>query len=154
MHFSSGENFDFQVDSDLLFAARLSFSRGETTVQLDGFEGGMGLLGGEHFWSLPNARDTETLVALQGDLRGLPSGVYEYELARGIVQLMNGQFIGNLPSTTGQIVHVNSINSAFGAGWELGGIQQLLEQPDGAVLLVDGDGTNICLLYTSDAADE
>ena len=37
-------------------------------------------------------------------------------------------------------VHVNTMASPFGAGWGVSGLLEIVENPDGSVLLVDGDG--------------
>jgi YD repeat-containing protein len=123
--------------------ARLAFSNGDVTQQAAGFTGGLGLPGGENFWTLPQGVN-DVSVALQADLRDLPSGLYDYTLTRGVLRLGNdNRFAGATSDSLGQIVHVNAINSPFGAGWQLGGVEQIVENADGAVLLIDGNGSNL-----------
>ena len=42
--------------------------------------------------------------------------------------------------TNGSIIHVNAIDSAFGRGWGLQGVQDLYVSPDGSVTINDGNG--------------
>ena len=102
----------------------------------------LGLRGGEHFWSIPPGGGRFD-GALQADLRFLPSGRYPYELTTGLLRLTASQFTGTSTTQTGNVVHVNSIHSPFGSGWGLSGLQQLVENPDGSVLLIDGDGSEV-----------
>ncbi|MEE3717619.1 hypothetical protein V2H45_12715 [Tumidithrix elongata RA019] len=44
---------------------------------------------------------------------------------------------------TGTIIHINRIGSIFGSGWALKDWQEIIENPDGSVLLLDGDGTQL-----------
>ncbi|MCA9224966.1 MAG: hypothetical protein KDA47_05115, partial [Planctomycetales bacterium] len=129
------------ADPDQRLVARLQFERGGTTTEVPGFAGGMGLPGGEHFWAIPDGGGN-LQAALQGDLRGQPSGVYRYTLSTGILRLDDGQFSGAMSESSGQVVHVNAIDSPFGSGWQLAGVQQLVENPDGSLLFSDGDGAN------------
>jgi len=127
---------------DRTLVARLSFTNGSLSKQVDGYQGGLGLPGGEHFWQLPDGTNN-IRVALQGDLSDLPSGVYNYTLTRGILRLGDsGRFTGSMVDHTGQIVSINAIDSPFGAGWELGGVQRLVENFDDSLLLIDGNGAN------------
>jgi hypothetical protein len=43
----------------------------------------------------------------------------------------------------GTLVHVEGSDSAFGVGWGLDGLQRLVENPDGSVLLINGNGTEL-----------
>jgi hypothetical protein len=108
--------------------------------EVPGFVGGQyGLTGGEHFWSIPN-RVGEIGAALQVDGRELPSGKYDYTLTSGIRLFVREQFIGSSSDTREKILHVNGIDSAFGSGWGIAGWQYIVENSDGSLLLVDGDG--------------
>src|SRR5262249_50328604 len=49
--------------------------------------------------------------------------------------------IGSSTPMNGHFLLINSVNSPFGAGWGLAGLQQLVENPDGSILLIDGNGT-------------
>ena len=101
-----------------------------------------GLLGGEHFFNIPpNGGKVDAAIA--ADMRTLPSGRYDYLLSTGLRRFSTGGLLGTSSSRTGEVVHVNSIDSPFGTGWGLAGWQQLIENADGSVLLVDGDGTEL-----------
>ena len=91
-------------------------------------------------------------AALQVDLRTLASGRYNYELNSGVLQLNNGTFSGSTSTSTGQILHVNRVNSAFGSGWSLTGLQEIVENEDGSVLIIDGDGSEL-LFELSETGD-
>jgi len=143
---------------DRYLVARLSFTNGDLIFEVPGVarprlgEPVSGIEGGEHFWLLP-VGTSAVQAALQGDLSDLTSGVYNYTLTRGLGRLTPifriaglpeiGAWMGSMTDSTGQVVHVNAIDSPFGAGWQLGGVQQFVENPDGSVLFIDGDGTNI-----------
>ena len=43
-------------------------------------------------------------------------------------------------TTTGDIAHVKTLDSPFGAGWGIAGLQEVVENPDGSVMIIDGDG--------------
>ncbi len=118
----------------------------------------LNVLGEDHYWSTgpgPGRRE----IAILADLSSRPSGVYNYTLNTGIL-FVSGSFGGpnNLTqfptgvrgSSSGQLVHVNSADSAFGSGWELAGLQYLVENTSGSVLLVDGDGSEILFELASD----
>jgi RHS repeat-associated protein len=138
-----GVSGNFGPDSPFRLIAELSVDRGNFEYQVPGFAGGeFGLDGGEHFWTLP-FEGTEADAALQIDLRSQPSGLYEYNLNSGFYRFNGESFTGSSAITTGEIVHVNSIDSYFGAGWGLAGLQEIVENPDGSVLLIDGDGTQL-----------
>ena len=127
---------------DGMLVARLAFWDGNVFHEVEGFEGGMGLTGGEHFWQLPEGTNN-IHAALQADLRNLPSGVYTYKLTSGTMRLTDdNEFIGTLSDAFDDVVHVNSIDSPFGAGWELGGLQKIISNFDGTVLFLDGNGTS------------
>ncbi|MDZ4852594.1 MAG: RHS repeat-associated core domain-containing protein [Pirellulaceae bacterium] len=114
--------------------------------------------GDEHFWRILD-EPSSAEAALQVDLRDQPSGVYRYDLRSGVYYFRDEQaapggvasisFTGTSKSTTGELVVVNSIDSPFGAGWGIGGLQYLIENEDRSVLLVDGDGSE--LLFTFNA---
>ena len=112
-------------------------------------------LGGEHFWSLngiATAAD-DFGAGIQVNLANQPSGAYNYELTVGLQQVRGpgpGATVGASTSLDSRIVSVNSVDSAFGAGWGLAGYQQIVENIDRSLLLIDGDG----LEYLFDAPAE
>jgi RHS repeat-associated protein len=133
----------YSVPSALRLEAKLSVSRGTFTYQQPGNAGGqLNLTGGENFWTIPTTAGPVT-AALQVDLRTQPSGLYDYTLTSGIVgysRSVNG-YIGSTTPMNGHFLLINSVNSPFGAGWGLAGLQQLVQNPDGSILLIDGNGT-------------
>ena len=140
MHFGYD---NIQASSNRRLVAELSVSQGDFEFQLPGFAGGaFGLDGGEHFWSIPSGGGRLD-AALQIDLSNLESGQYDYELTSGLLRLNNDVFSGSTSASTGEILHVNSINGAFGSGWGLTGLQKIVENEDGSLLLIDGDGSEL-----------
>jgi len=125
--------------------ANLQVSRGSFSVQAPGFAGGQrGLSGGEHFWQLPANSPGTVGMALGIDMRDYPSGVYDFTASGGVVRSVDGgDFTGSMLSSTGSFVMVNSIDSPFGAGWGLAGLDHLVVNPDGSVLLIDGAGHEV-----------
>ena len=89
---------------------------------------------------------------LQADLRTFGSGVYDYDLTTGLLQLNNGLLSGATTTDSGKFIHVNTVDSLFGSGWGLAGIQQLVENEDGSALLIDGDGSELWFESSDNAA--
>ncbi len=150
----------FNVDIPLTFAAngtrqstfrvisKLSFKQGDFEYEVPGYEGGKyGLEGGEHFWNVPSRTQTGGRIsakpAIQANLKDLASGVYEYDLQAGIYALSDGRFSGRSSTITNNIVHVNGTRSQLGNGWGIAGVQELIENADGSVLIIDGNGSEI-----------
>lgn len=103
----------------------------------------VGALGtGTHFWRLGGGGN----IALQADLRSQPTGLYDYTMNSGFV-LSDGEDVGRISGAraakTGQFLHVNSIDSPFGSGWELAGLKYLVESSEGHMLMVDGGGAEL-----------
>ncbi len=105
----------------------------------------------EAFWSIPKSGGTVD-AAMQFDMRTTPTGLYSYQLDTGILNasvsqggtINNSGVAGTTSTKTGSIVHVNTIDSPFGAGWGIAGLQKLyVSGLDGSVLLVDGDGSEL-----------
>ncbi len=137
--------------------AAVFISRGDyshTFSRLDGTGEAGTHVNADNFWSIPASGGTVD-AALQLDMTNSSSGSYPYALSSGVARIYEPQggfggglsltLTGSIAEETGTIVHVNTIDSPFGAGWGLAGLQQLIENPDGSVLLVDGDGSE--LLY-------
>jgi RHS repeat-associated protein len=147
VHFGTGS---LPADPNLLLAARLTVRRGNFTYDVPGFTGAsqFGLQANENFWKLPDGGGPVE-AALQADLRSQPSGEYVTELATGLLRLapargsVPAHFAGALQPRLDTLVSVNGIGSAFGSGWDLVGHQQLVEDPDGSVLLIDGGGSQL-----------
>lgn len=100
----------------------------------------LNLSGGEHFYAV---RDGDNDIAMQADMSGLPSGKYSYTLNTGLLQLTEAGFTGTMSPSRGDIYHVNSVSSPVGAGWGIGGLQEIIENPDGSLMLIDGDGSEL-----------
>lgn len=56
--------------------------------------------------------------------------------------MANDTFAGSSVTTVDRLVHVNSVDSNLGSGWGIAGVQELVENADGSVLLIDGDGSD------------
>jgi RHS repeat-associated protein len=126
------------------FVVETSSGSGTVTMGSSGAVAGSGLASGYNYWLLPtNGGPVE--AALQTDLSSQPSGVYAYELSSGVMRYVPslGRFIGGLADQSIPVVSVNAIDSPFGSGWGLAGLQQIVENADGSVLLIDGDGTTL-----------
>ncbi len=132
----------FSVPDALKIVARLSVNVNGVVTTVPGFSDApdFGLRGGEHFFSIP-AGGGPLDAALQVDLRDQPTGLYTYTLNTGLRGFTGTRFIGSDNVSRDQLVHVNTVNSSFGSGWGIDGLQQLVESSDGSLLLVDGDGS-------------
>ena len=78
------------------------------------------------------------LVGMTYDAASDSTGIYPFSL------LVRNQYSTATFDTTltGQVIVVNRTQSRYGAGWGLAGVEQLyLNQPNSAVLWVDGDGS-------------
>ncbi len=129
-------------DSQSRLIAKMTLTRGEFQYQVAGHAGGeFGLTGGEHFWSLDSGGAIE--IALQVDTTLLATGRYDYQLDSGVRRFNGSTFIGSASSSTDEVIVVNSIDSIFGAGWGLTGLYEIAENPDGSVLLINGDGGQV-----------
>jgi RHS repeat-associated protein len=123
--------------------ASLQVERGNFMYQVPGHPGGeFGLVGGEHIWAVPTTAGP-VRGALQIDLRDAPTGVYRYDLTTGIVNFNGTTFAGSTSTATKELRLVNYVDSPFGAGWGLTGLEQIHENPDGSLLLVGGDGSEL-----------
>lgn len=113
-------------------------------IQIEGrlisatFEGASGPVRQAVLWDGRNAR---------GEL--VPTGAYPYtvSLSNDYDATLGGTGISapdrsNLTTPVqSRAILVNERASAFGAGWNLGGLERLYPQPDGTILLTDGDGS-------------
>ncbi|MGB7416806.1 MAG: LamG-like jellyroll fold domain-containing protein, partial [Thermosynechococcaceae cyanobacterium] len=127
----------------LRLKAELAISRGVFQFEVPGYAGGQyGLDGGEHFWSIPTGVGP-VRAALQADIQELGTGRYDYSLSSGIFLFVRDQFVGTASTNTGEFIHVNTRDSGFGSGWGISGLTEIVENPDGSILLVDGDGSEL-----------
>lgn len=126
---------------DPILATKLTINRGNLSMQIPGFFGTVsGLTGGEHFFQFP-ATANSLDIALQADMRDMPTGVYEYESSNRFAGNQAGPFTGTATIVKERLVHVNTSASPFGSGWGLSGLLELIENPDGTILVVDGNGS-------------
>ena len=97
-----------------------------------------------HFWTpTPGSHD----VAIQPDLRALASGVYTYDVQTGLFWDTDDVWTGRWESLDQQeLIHINEIDSPFGAGWSIMGLQRIVEGADGRVLLIDGDAGELLFI--------
>jgi RHS repeat-associated protein len=95
--------------------------------------------GNELFWNaagLPENADSVSRLGVQFDASALATGRYPYEL----------MLFSNYPQSsiggarTDHLLLRNERASAFGAGWTLDGLDRLLPQSNGRLLLAQGDG--------------
>lgn len=132
------------LSNNLQLVAKVSVSRGGFSYQVPGVQsGGFGLSGGENFWRIPSGFNSTPDVALQADMREMASGRNEYTMTSGILNFTGGGLFGSTTDQKGEILLVNSSKSIFGSGWGLSGVQELVRNDDGSVLLIDGDGTDM-----------
>ncbi|NJN12816.1 MAG: RHS repeat-associated core domain-containing protein, partial [Richelia sp. RM1_1_1] len=131
------------ANSNELLLAKLKVIQSDFSYLLSGIAPGeYGLSGGEHIWSIPSGGG-DIDAALLLDMGSLASGKYEYELTTGLQIFTGTSFNGSSTNSTGELINVNSINSAFGSGWGLAGLQSIVENDDGSLLLIDGDGSQL-----------
>ena len=93
--------------------------------------------------------ETHDLVPYQslGTNRGI-SLRYDSERAdpRPILHFGYSNVSGNFgldAPTKGNIIHINTINSAFGSGWGLAGLQEIVVNADQSVIIIDGNGSEL-----------
>lgn len=129
--------------------ARMSYERDGIRVDVPGYDPAIhgiiqGLVGGEHLWGMPvGGIASRVEAALQADLTDQPSGLYRFHIQTGI-RLGGGQVLAGVDDvfTLDQLV-VNKRDSIFGAGWDLVGLQEIVVNGDGSVLLFDGSGVDM-----------
>ncbi len=150
--------------SDDLIVANLRVERGAFSQELAGLDGNpLGIDAQLHVWTLPVDGGT-VKAALQTDLRSQPTGTYQYTVMTGLLRDSlrddgSRQLTGSMSNVQGSFVVVNEIDSAFGSGWSIAGLQRIIRNPDGSVLLVDGDGSQLRFedagdgVYTSPSGD-
>lgn len=138
--------FDNIVDDGRLLVAELTFLDGDDRYTVPGAAPGFGLDGGEHFWDLNGGGSID--AALQIDMAGFETGQYLYELDRGFLTFNGAAFSGTTITETASFLSVNLMDSPYGAGWGIAGLKEIVENPDGSIMIVDGDGTE--MLFASD----
>jgi len=95
--------------------------------------------GPEVYWNasgLPETADSTSRLGVRFDAVSLTTGRYSYE----------AMLFSNYPQSSigggmqGQVLVRNEQASLFGAGWTLTGVDRLLPQPDGAVVVAESEG--------------
>ena len=139
-------------DDQERFAATLSVQNGTFVYQVPGYTGNLpGLTGGENFWTYNQTDRVD--AALQADLRSFPSGIYSYTVNAGFLRRDANGFTGSLSTPSqSQIISVNSIDSPFGAGWGIAGLQNIMVANTGTALLIDGGGSQLRFLSSGGGA--
>jgi YD repeat-containing protein len=142
VHFGfSGVN-SFSISTDDKLVAKLSVQRGNFTYNVPGVNSGQyGLTGGKNIWSIPLNTNGSIDAALQVDLSSLASGQYSYTVESSILRFAQNQFFGTSAASSNTFINVNSVNSSFGSGWGLSGLQHLVENDDKSILLIDDNGS-------------
>ena len=139
---------------NVVVTADLTIKGKDFSYQVPGFSGNeIGVSSGQHFWKVPsNSSQSGMTIALQADLRDRASGRYKYTSMTGsqgnVLVTIPGFgsrsiFVGSLGRYEGNLINVNTINSNFGSGWGIAGVQELVENVDGSILLIDGDGSEL-----------
>ena len=104
-----------------------------------GIDQGVELFTGGNIPQIPGGRFATVRSAVQFDSSMLQTGLYPYTFT------MNCNFPKSRRSTNvrGEVIVNNQINSPFGSGWTLDGIQKLhdLNSQSGDILLTDGNGS-------------
>ncbi|MCH8346240.1 MAG: hypothetical protein IIC87_04845, partial [Chloroflexi bacterium] len=154
--------FDSTGDANLMVAGLIIVSGNvQQQLPLPSIIGVSGVAPGSHFWGVSGGPAN---VALQVDLSSQPSGRFDYQLNQGLgVGLFipsetgfGGEYVfnGSSYNFTGNLISVNTIDSPFGSGWGLSGLQQLVENSDGSVLIIDGDGGELLFESVGTSGDE
>ncbi|WP_342596956.1 peroxidase family protein [Cyanobacterium aponinum UTEX 3222] len=129
--------------NDVYLVSDLTIEGNNFEYQVPGYDGDeFGLDGGEHFWSIPNQRG-DVYASLQPDLQTLPTGKYNYRFNSGFLNFNGTRFTGTSAVLEDELLHVNHSDSDFGSGWNIAGWQEIIENSDGSLLLVDGDGEEL-----------
>ena len=123
-------------------AAEISISRGDFEYTVPGYQPTTPDpdLENLNFWQIPSGA-TAVSASIQINLQNEPTGEYNFTINAA---LMDPSDPADTPlgTTTGTLLVVNNTDSPFGQGWGIAGLEQLYVNPDGTVLLVDGDGSD------------
>ncbi len=74
------------------------------------------------------------------ELAEYPSGRYGYTSTMRISGANNLATVGLTTDVDAKLVHVNTVDSPLGSGWGIAGLQELVPNQDGSILMIDGDG--------------
>ncbi len=110
-----------------------------------------GFRGDEHFFDMPTSLKPDEVYgsSLWLDLRDADTGVYDLAFDYGVFRERASGFVdGNFQTDREYLAVVNGMDSEFGAGWGIEGLQRIYAG-DGALLLVDGNGSEQIFLAPS-----
>ncbi|WP_299971467.1 RHS repeat-associated core domain-containing protein [uncultured Roseobacter sp.] len=131
--------------------ADLVIKDGDFEMQVPGAPAGFGLDAGAHFWKIPeDGGDIE--AAIFAPMEGLSTGRYDYELTSGLLCFTGVSFAGTTVTQDGSFNIVNAVDSPYGAGWGIAGLQEVVENRDGSVLIVDGNGSELLFELNDDGS--
>jgi RHS repeat-associated protein len=159
------------IKDNYLMSGLLKVKTSNGDVISSGYTSDVGIAGakiGENYWKLP-LQGGPLQGALQIDMRGQASGVYDYDLETGIKVLCGCMVVvGGSTTLRDKLVVVNGADSDFGTGWGISGLQKIYETTtkdannnlEYNALVVDGSGdyavfrsTNGGVTYTSGNGD-
>jgi RHS repeat-associated protein len=92
------------------------------------------------FWRISTGNTGTATTSLLVDLRDRQSGRFDYSSNSGFNVF---ERFGASKTTVGKVINVNFVNSNFGAGWGIAGVQEIVENRDGSALLINGNGSEI-----------
>jgi RHS repeat-associated protein len=123
------------VDEHLRLVASISIRCGSDQFEVPGTHND------DNFWSIPE-NGGRIDAALQIPLGDRASGLCRYDATRALMRTNGDRVTGSatIDRNVALPPHVNTSSSPFGAGWGLAGLQEIVENADGSVLLIDGDG--------------
>ncbi len=119
--------------------AAATFSRGGSS----GFSAVAGVGGGaDFFWRVDGS--PSAMGAINQDFSRESSGIYTASVTSGIMRQFTEQtIVGTKTKQDIQIAVVNGIGGIFGNGWSIDELSQVVANPDGRVLLINGNGTQL-----------
>ncbi len=136
----------------------ISFISASVSVDANGIDTAIGVRnesigrGSTNEWHLPEIENGQHVSAsVNIPLGNHETGLYDYGVDVGLYQGSDIDVVSGVSQgTRNTLATVNQVDSPFGAGWSLSGLQRVVEKPinertrfSGAALLVDGDGSDI-----------
>jgi RHS repeat-associated protein len=146
------ENIGTNIKDTYRMTGLLKVKTGGADIVSSGYTTDLGIVDakvGENYWKLPS-QGGPLQGALQVDMRGQASGVYDYDLETGIKVLCGCKvLVGDSTTLRDKLVVVNGADSDFGTGWGLTGLEKIYETTTRSsangpleynALVVDGSG--------------
>lgn len=119
--------------------ASVAFSRGDG-LSFDAVSSQTGSK--DFFWRVDSLNNP--LISIPEDFSSYESGIYSASVSSGVLRrFTSDRFNGTRTQSNLKVVVVNGIGGIFGNGWGLSELSQVIVNPDGNVLLVQGDGTQL-----------